>query len=213
MGPIEETLRWKFFPALFGGEEITAGFRKILGHSVEYGGLGIPDPHLSAESSYNTSKVASRELVDSLIGSSVLNYVCHRACVRKDNQTAGLSKSSVKLAEIIKRQEQAGCQEKKRLHRATRNGAWLSAVPHHLNGTKLSREEFRDNLCLRYGLMPQYIPTTCDGCGKKFSIEHSLSCPKGGLVLARHDDAAKEWGALGAQALVPSRGRTDKPEI
>ena len=45
---------------------------------------------------------------------------------------------------------------------------------------------------------------TCDGCGKKFLIEHALSCPKGGLVLARHDDYAKEWGALGARALVPS---------
>ena len=27
---------------------------------------------------------------------------------------------------------------------------------------------------------------------------------KGGLVLARHDDAAKEWGVLGSRALVPS---------
>ena len=84
-----------------------------------------------------------------------------------------------------------------------RNDAWLSAVPHRLNGTELSREEFRDNIRLRYGLMPQDIPATCDGCGKKFSIEHALSCPKGGLVLVRHDDAAKEWGSLGAQFLVP----------
>ena len=45
--------------------------------------------------------------------------------------------------------------------------------------------------------MPQDIPATCDGCGKKLLIDHSLSCPKGGLVLARHNDAAKEWGALG----------------
>ena len=60
--------------------------------------------------------------------------------------------------------------------------------------------------------MPQDIPTTCDGCGKKFSIEHALSCPKGGLVLARHDDAAKEWGALGAWILVPS-AITYKPKI
>ena len=28
--------------------------------------------------------------------------------------------------------------------------------------------------------------------------------PKGGLVIARHNDAAKEWGTLGAWALVPS---------
>ena len=61
-------------------------------------------------------------------------------------------------------------------------------------------------------MMPQDIPTTCDSCGKKFSIEHTLSCPKGGLVLARHDDAAEEWGALGARDLVPS-AITYEPKI
>ena len=85
-----------------------------------------------------------------------------------------------------------------------KNGACLSAVHHRLNGTEFSREEFQDNLRLRYGLMPQEIPATCDGCGKKFLIEHALSCPKGGLVLARHNGAAKEWDALGSRALVPS---------
>ena len=105
-----------------------------------------------------------------------------------------------------------GGQEKNRLHRATRNGAWLSAVPHRLNGTELSWEEFRNNLRLRYGLMHQDIPATCDGCPKKFSIEHALSCPKGGLVLARNDEAVKEWGALGARDLVPS-AITYEPKI
>ena len=81
---------------------------------------------------------------------------------------------------------------------------WISAVPHRLNGTELFWEEFRVNIPLRYELMTQDIPATCDGCGKKFSVDHALSCPKGGLVLARHDDAAKEWVALGAWVLVPS---------
>ena len=68
---------------------------------------------------------------------------------------------------------------------------------------KLSREKFRDNLFLRYELMPQDIPATCNGCGKKVSIEHALSFPKGGLVLVRNDDAEKKWGALVSHALVP----------
>ena len=97
----------------------------------------------------------------------------------------------VELSKLYDRQDQSVRQGKNRLHRATRNGAWLSAVPHRLNGTELSQEEFRDNLCLRYGLMPQDIPATCDGCGKKFLINHALSCPKGGLFMVRHDDAAK----------------------
>ena len=59
MGPIEEALREKFSPAPFRGEEINTDFRKIIGHSVKHGGLGIPDPRLSTESAYNTFKAAS----------------------------------------------------------------------------------------------------------------------------------------------------------
>ena len=36
--------------------------------------------------------------------------------------------------------------------------------------------------------------------------------PKGGLVLARHDDAAKEWGDLGSWSLIPS-AITYEPKI
>ena len=110
----------------------------------------------------------------------------------------------IELGELDRRKELTGGQEINRLHMDTRNGAWLSAVPHCLNGMELSWEEFWDNLRLRYGLMPQDIPATCNGSGKKFLIEHALSCPKGGIVLARHNDATNEWGALGVRALVPS---------
>ena len=50
MGTIEEALREKFPPSIFGGEEIEADFRKILGHGVKHGGIVIPDPRLSVES-------------------------------------------------------------------------------------------------------------------------------------------------------------------
>ena len=103
MGPIEEALGEKTPPSLFGGEEIDAVFRKILGHGVKHGGLGIPDPRLSADRAYNNYKAASRELVDSLLGGSVLNYVGHRACVCKASQLARLSKRIVELSEIFKR--------------------------------------------------------------------------------------------------------------
>ena len=83
MVPIEEALREKLFPTLFGGEEINADFWQILGHSVKHGGLGILDPQLSAESANNGSKAASGELVDSLLGGPALKYVGNRACVCK----------------------------------------------------------------------------------------------------------------------------------
>ena len=90
----------------------------------------------------------------------------------------------------------AGGQEKNRIHRTTRNGAWLSAVHHRLNGMELSREEFRDNLRLRYGMMPQDIPATCDGCGKKFST-HDVGQRRVDRVLARR---IEEEGEVEAEA-------------
>ena len=108
------------------------------------------------------------------------------------------------MAELARQKYFAGGQERNHIHRATRNGAWLSSVPHRINGMELSQEEFRDNLCLRYSLIHQDIPATCDGCAKRFSIKHTLSLPKVGLVMARNDDAAKEWASLGDWALIPS---------
>ena len=83
MGPIEEALIETFFSMLFWGEEVDANFRKILGHSVKYGGLGIPDPQLSVEIAYNTSNADSGELVFSLLVGNDIDYAGHGACVRR----------------------------------------------------------------------------------------------------------------------------------
>ena len=63
---------------------------------------------------------------------------------------------------------------------------------------------FQDNILLGYGIVLLNLPTYCDGCGKRFLVPHTLSCPNGGLVLVRHINATKESGALSAQALNPS---------
>ena len=73
MGPVEEFLRETFFPALFGGEEFDADFRKILGHRIKHGNLGILEPRSSVDSAYITSKSASGELLGSLLGGTTQN--------------------------------------------------------------------------------------------------------------------------------------------
>ena len=82
--------------------------------------------------------------------------------------------------------------------------ACLNYMPHQLNVTELSWEKFKENIHLRYNLMPQDIPAICDGCRKKFSVDHALVCPYGGLILARYYDTAKEWGDLGSRDITPS---------
>ena len=64
------------------------------------------------------------------------------------------------MVDLDRLKEMVVGQERQRPHSLTSYGAWLSAIPHLLDGTELSREKFRDNLRLRYGLMPQDIPAT-----------------------------------------------------
>ena len=135
IGPIEEALRENPPPVLFGGKEVNSDFRKILGHSVKPGRLSIPSPQLSAESAYNTYKASSGKLVGSLLGSTTLNYVDHRDCVRRESKRARKEWQYVYMSELGILKELTGVQERKRLHRLTNNEVWLSAIPRRLNGT------------------------------------------------------------------------------
>ena len=82
IGPIEDALREDLFPTFFGGEEVRAELREILGHSLKWGGLDIPDPRLSAEHVYNSTKAASDALVGSLLGGTNHNYIYNKAFMR-----------------------------------------------------------------------------------------------------------------------------------
>jgi hypothetical protein len=97
--------------------------------------------------------------------------------------------------------EEGGEKVKKRMERMQWNGTWLSAIPCRFSGTELTRQEWLDNVYLRYGLQLDGLPRKCDGCGKNFSVEHGLSCKTGGLVGARHNDARDEWAHLCSLAL------------
>ena len=110
MGTIEDALGEKCFPALFGGEEINSNFRKILGHIVKHGSLGIPDPWFSVESVYNTSKADSDEMVESLLGGSAINYVDHKACIHRISAGAKKKRNHVELKELARQKELAGSQ-------------------------------------------------------------------------------------------------------
>ena len=123
MGHIEESLRDKFIPALFGGEDTNANFRKILDHSVKHCGLSITHPRSSSESSYNTSKVASGELVDSLLGGKALNYVGHRACIYGSIADTSKDRKQVEVAEMARKKELSHGTERNRFNRATKNWA------------------------------------------------------------------------------------------
>ena len=64
--------------------------------------------------------------------------------------------------------------------------SWLNSLPIKEQGLSLNKQEFRDSLRLRYNLPLTELPSYCT-CGSVFSVNHALSCKKGGFVAQRHD--------------------------
>eukprot|EP00957_Ditylum_brightwellii_P019330 1458794-Ditylum_brightwellii.AAC.1 len=128
-----------------------------------------------------------------MVACQPLLYGKHTVCVREGSCAARRTKAQGRR----KRLEGASAYATRKLKRGRTTGAWLTIMPNRLNGTELSTEAFRDNLRLRYGYIPLHLSCTCDGCSAKFTVQHALSCPKGGLVLIRHDNTSWEFVELG----------------
>ena len=106
-----------------------------------------------------------------------------------------LGKEEAKYKGVEKAKELTGlltvnrsCAFRHSVDRSGTTGARTSVTPTDINGLSLSKEEFRDGIAMRYGLVITYLPENCDGCAAKFSKQHGLSCKKGGLLVVRHNE-------------------------
>ena len=79
-------------------------------------------------------------------------------------------------------------------------GAWLSVLPSIKNNAVLSPREFRDGLSLRYQKPLIQLPSVCDGCGSRFSVDHGLNCPNGGNIIQHHNEIRDVTGQLASMA-------------
>ena len=67
------------------------------------------------------------------------------------------------------------------------SSTWLTVLPLSEHGFTLHKGAFHDALALRYGWTPDRLPSKCI-CGTSFSVEHALSCAKGGFPSIRHNE-------------------------
>ena len=84
---------------------------------------------------------------------------------------------------------QLPAQQQKAVDLAKEKGAstWLTALPLKEHGFSLHKAAFHDAMALRYGWSPSNLPSKCD-CGNNFTVEHALSCAKGGFPSIRHNE-------------------------
>ena len=75
----------------------------------------------------------------------------------------------------------------------------------------MSPEEFRDSILTRYGETPENLQPHCNGCGKKSTLDHLLTCKTGGLVHQAHDELRDKLATLAKQAYLPSAVQLEPP--
>ena len=73
------------------------------------------------------------------------------------------------------------------LAREKGSSTWLTVLPLTEHGFALHKGAFYDALALRYGWSPPEILTMC-ACGSNFSVDHAMSCAKGGFPSIRHNE-------------------------
>jgi len=213
LAPIEDAITQTFLPALIA--EPTAAIQRLRETTtlpVRYAGLGVPNPGTTARQNYEASRELTAPLTLSLATGEELgirSYAVACATTRRMQQ----KRKDATAADVLKRISAAARPtDARRLTRAKETGAWLTAMPNTLNGTDLSADEFRDNLRIRLGLTPSSLPTHCVGCNDRFTVEHAMSCKKGGLGTQRHNDLKAEWHHFCTQAL-SATAVTDEPLI
>ncbi|KAG1714378.1 Protein lifeguard 1 [Nymphon striatum] len=186
----------KFIKSLFGNHEINENERMLLSLPVKAGGLGLIIPSELSTHYYQNSRY---------ITESLTNHVKEQLIVLNLNkEDINARKHKVKLDKIEREkynlqtiEGSLNAEQKRLLECISEKGAssWLNALPLQKYNFHLDKQSFRDAIHLRYGKMLAKLPLTCV-CGASYNINHSLSCHRGGFIIARHNDIRNLTGEL-----------------
>ena len=187
--PLEDCINSTFIPSLTGRDPPNSNIRSLLALPARLGGLGISDMTKSGSAEYQASVTITNPL-STLISeqSDEYSYDCVAAQVSAKN---AVKKQKRESTEVAAESVRSSLPEslKRAMDLAQEKGAshWLTTLPLSEYGFSLHKGAFRDANALRYGWSPLNTPSHC-ACGSSFSVQHALSCPKGGFPTLRHNE-------------------------
>ena len=195
LSPLEDAIRNRFIPILTGRSNISDTERQLLALPPRLGGLGIPDFTKTSPEQYQASQDICGPIVNCILNHQhvLSNDVVEeqkriklkiRSNKKKNDATAASTMESPDhLSKAVELAQDKG------------SSSWLTTLPLEKYGFSLTKSEFKDALSLRYGWLPERLPSKCV-CSETFTIEHALSCPRGAFPTIRHNEIRDLTGLL-----------------
>jgi len=185
--PIEDKIRNLFIPNITGHTIRSDLERSLFSLPAKLGGLALINPVEIADSEYSNSLNANTKLTD-----SILRQLTTLVTNEEDDKATKTAISSANRTrhELLQAQLKRDLPPKigATIDPACEKGAssWLTTLPYEEYGFVLNKRGFKDAVALRYELPIANKARVCL-CSKKNSINHILTCKKGGFVSSRHN--------------------------
>ena len=185
--PLEHLIRTKLIPVVTGRPPPNDQERALFALPVRLVALVNPAQHAASE--FTASAKITKPLTNVILHQGtdysyevVEAQLATKADISKQRKTHQ-SEAALRLKESVSTPLQ------RVMDLAQEKGAstWLTSLPIEEYGFSLHKGAFLDAVALRYGWEPSKTPSSC-ACGVKFTIEHAMSCPKGGFPSIRHNE-------------------------
>ena len=187
--PLEDCIRSQLIPILTGISPPNDSVRDLLGLPVRLGGLGLINPTKLSTLQYSASVRISTHLKKLILYRNhdySFDCIMSQNKAKSDTHKANYNTSKVS-ASALWGTVSTSLQRAMDLAQEKGASSWLTSFSLEEFDFSLHKGAFRDAIALRYGWQPSNLPSTC-ACGSCFSVEHALSCPKGGFPTIRHNE-------------------------
>ena len=184
--PSDDLVLTKFIPTIVG-VQVNDLQRLLLSLPVKEGGLALPIfsdlSDIEYENSRNVTEKHRQSIKDQKRQYSKDDDIRSKKSKVKQERRERI-KTALSMLKNDMNKEQLRLLD---LSQEIGTSSWLSTLPLKEEGFHLTKQAFVDLIRIRYGWQLQSFPSICE-CGTTNTIEHSLSCKKGGFVTLRHND-------------------------
>ena len=186
----------RFIKSLLNNYDFNANERTIFSLPVKFGGLGIKIPSTEADHQYKNSVFITESLKEHVVEQKVKLEIDSEEIKKRKNivKTEKLTRDETTVNNI---KSSLSSQQKRILDCVSELGAsnWLTTLPIKKYDFYLDKQSFRDAIYLRYDIMLPKLPINCV-CGAAYTVNHALSCPRGGFNIIRHNEIRDLTGDL-----------------